>query len=82
VLREISARTKESTTDTSSAISKLSELASQLRRTVSGFTLPNDTSATGILRQGPLPENLESMVGDAEPDDTSEMAAERRLLSG
>jgi len=82
VLREISARTKESTTATSSAISKLSELASQLRRTVSGFTLPNDTSATGILRQGPLTENLDSMVGDAEPDETSELAAERRLLSG
>jgi len=40
VLREVSARTKQSTTATSSSISKLSELASQLRRTVSGFKLP------------------------------------------
>jgi len=40
-LREISEQTGKATTATAAAISKLSELASQLRKTVAGFTLPN-----------------------------------------
>ena len=40
VLREISTKTTESTTAASSAISKLSELASQLRRSVAGLHAP------------------------------------------
>ena len=53
VLREVSARTKQSTTATSSSISKLSELASQLRRTVSGFKLPAEgTHADAALDSG------------------------------
>ena len=40
-LREISEQTGKATTATAAAISKLSELASQLRNTVAGFTLPN-----------------------------------------
>ena len=40
-LREISDQTGKATTATAAAISKLSELASQLRKTVAGFTLPN-----------------------------------------
>jgi twitching motility protein PilJ len=39
-LREISEQTGKATTATAAAISKLSELASQLRKTVAGFTLP------------------------------------------
>jgi twitching motility protein PilJ len=54
VLREVSARTKQSTTATSSSISKLSELASQLRRTVSGFTLPNEGAQAGAAAQDPI----------------------------
>ena len=41
-LREISEQTGKATTATAAAISKLSELASQLRNTVAGFTLPNE----------------------------------------
>ncbi len=41
-LREISEQTGKATTATAAAISKLSELASQLRKTVAGFTLPNE----------------------------------------
>jgi twitching motility protein PilJ len=41
-LREISEQTGRATTATAAAISKLSELASQLRKTVSGFTLPEN----------------------------------------
>jgi twitching motility protein PilJ len=39
-LREISEQTGKATTATAAAISKLSEFASQLRKSVAGFTLP------------------------------------------
>ncbi|MDJ0905187.1 MAG: methyl-accepting chemotaxis protein [Woeseiaceae bacterium] len=41
-LREISEQTGKATTATAASIAKLSELASQLRETVSGFTLPEN----------------------------------------
>lgn len=41
-LKEISEQTGKATSATATAIAKLSELASQLRRSVSGFTLPSD----------------------------------------
>jgi len=41
-LREISEQTGKATTATAAAVSKLSVLASQLRKTVAGFTLPTD----------------------------------------
>ena len=58
-LREISEQTGKATTATAAAISKLSELASQLRKTVAGFTLPTDalqartlqTSASELVKQ-------------------------------
>jgi len=58
VLRQISAKTTESTAATSTAISKLSELASQLRRTVRGFTLPDGGAPTGILSQATVADGL------------------------
>lgn len=48
-LREISEQTGKATTATAAAISKLSELASQLRKTVAGFTLPNDALKASTL---------------------------------
>jgi hypothetical protein len=51
VLRQISAKTTQSTAQTSLAISRLSELASQLRQSVRGFRLPDNHAATGILSQ-------------------------------
>jgi twitching motility protein PilJ len=59
VLREISAKTTESTAAASSAISKLSELASQLRRSVSGFTLPDTGGGTGVLNAARVAASLE-----------------------
>ena len=41
-LREISEQTGKATTATAAAISKLAEFASQLRKSVAGFTLPGD----------------------------------------
>ncbi|MCB1845566.1 MAG: chemotaxis protein, partial [Halioglobus sp.] len=46
-LKEISAQTGKATTATAAAISKLSELASQLRKTAAGFTLPGSASGSG-----------------------------------
>ena len=63
VLREISSKASESTATASSAISKLSELASQLRKTVSGFTLPDNVTGTGVLSQTRVAESM------AEEDD-------------
>jgi twitching motility protein PilJ len=48
-LKEISVQTGKATTATAAAISKLSELASQLRQTVAGFTLPS-----AALKASPL----------------------------
>jgi len=58
VLSKISTKTTRSTAQTSVAISKLSELASQLRETVRGFRLPSNHTATGILSQARVAENL------------------------
>ena len=59
VLREISTKTTESTAATSSAISKLAELASQLRRSVSGFTLPDQGGGTGLLSAARVAASLD-----------------------
>jgi hypothetical protein len=45
VLREISSQTADSTSSTSSSIGKLAELSAQLRKSVSGFRLPEDAGA-------------------------------------
>ena len=48
-LKEISKQTGKATTATAASISKLSELASQLRQTVAGFTLPSAALAASKL---------------------------------
>jgi twitching motility protein PilJ len=58
-LTEISGKTAESTTATSSSISKLAELAAQLRRAVSGFTLPDPATGTGVLSHPRITESLQ-----------------------
>jgi len=80
VLREISSKTTESTTATSSAISKLSELASQLRKTVAGFTLPDQGGSTGVLSAARIAASL----GQPAPPDAVEPApvVPRRRQSG
>jgi twitching motility protein PilJ len=82
VLREISGKTTESMAATSSAIGKLSELASQLRKSVSGFTLPDQSGGTGVLSQTRVAATLERS-GQARPTDGEVVpVAERRRLSG
>ncbi len=48
-LKEISDQTGKATTAMAASISKLSELASQLRKTVAGFTLPTSALQTSAL---------------------------------
>ena len=48
-LREIGDQTGKATTATAASISKLSELATQLRKTVEGFALPQDMLQTSAL---------------------------------
>ena len=73
VLQKISTRTTQSTAQTSTAISKLSELATQLRETVRGFRLPSDHSATGILNREEVQESL--------AQEEAALAAESDLLA-
>jgi twitching motility protein PilJ len=83
VLREISTKTTESTAATSSAISKLSELASQLRKSVAGFTLPDQSGGTGVLTAARVAATLQR--GDAARSPTEEPVVavpERRRQSG
>ncbi len=62
VLREISTQTAEGTTATSQAIAKLSDLSSQLRRSVSGFRLPESSAKLLAL---PEPRGTRGDGGDA-----------------
>jgi twitching motility protein PilJ len=52
-LREIGEQTGRATTATAAAISKLAELATQLRKTVAGFTLPNEALQAKTLVMTP-----------------------------
>ena len=52
-LKEIGEQTGKATTATAAAISKLSVLASQLRATVAGFTLPNAALQANTLAAPP-----------------------------
>ncbi len=51
-LREISDQTGKATTATAASISKLSELASQLRQSIAGFTLPSSAMHSSALSGG------------------------------
>lgn len=59
-LREISGQTGKATTATAAAISKLSEFATQLRKSVAGFTLPGAGGGmAGTTRITPQPGAVE-----------------------
>ena len=64
VLREISEQTAESTNATSDSIRKLAELATQLKRSVAGFTLPDDETG----KESPARGNLAAGTPVDEPN--------------
>ena len=83
VLREISGKTTESMAATTTAISKMAELASQLRKSVSGFTLPDQSGGTGVLNQARVEATLRGAAeGERPGPDEVTQLAERRRSSG
>jgi len=71
VLKDVSAQAKRSATAASSSISKLSELATQLRGTVSGFALPDKRSETAAMSKAQVGDGLardRSLEGYASAD--------------
>jgi twitching motility protein PilJ len=55
VLREISTQTADATSNTSDAIAKLAQLSAALRKSVSGFRLPETAGGTQRLPNPPDP---------------------------
>jgi twitching motility protein PilJ len=53
VLREISSQTAENSAATSNSVGKLAELSTQLRKSVSGFRLPDAISGVAELLKDP-----------------------------
>jgi len=63
-LKQISDQTGKATTATAAAISKLSVLASQLRQTVAGFTLPSSAFESSALAGKQAPTESEKKTRD------------------
>ena len=83
VLRDISTKTTKSTAQTSFAISKLSQLASQLRQSVRGFRLPEELAASGILNPATVEKGLAQQEVKSEAvAPTVNVAATRQRSSG
>ena len=80
VLRQISAKTTQSTAQTSGAISKLSKLASQLRQSVRGFRLPDSSGSTGILSAATVEDSLRKE--EAAPSVAADPTKQPQRLSG
>lgn len=76
VLKDVSAKAKQSTTAASSSISKLSELATQLRETVSGFVLPDKGTETAVVSHAQAAASL------ANPQQTARKAPEAASPDG
>jgi twitching motility protein PilJ len=82
ILSQISGKTKQSTARTSVAISKLSELATQLRETVRGFRLPDELGASNVLSQVRVDRALAQGERGAAPKKAPTPPPPRRQISG
>jgi len=69
VLREISSQTSEATTATSASIGKLAELSAQLRKSVTGFRLPDGGVGATSAGEYPVlrPEAVDGLLAKDEP---------------
>ena len=76
VLKDISAKTSQHVAVTSNAISKLSELAIQLRKSVAGFTLPDQGEGTSVLSATSVARSL--AAGTAPPQVADEAPIEEQ----
>jgi len=82
VLREISSKTTESSAAAMNAISKLAELASQLRKSVSGFALPDQAGGTGVMSSARVAASLERAEAAKPAAPPVAQVPERRRQSG
>jgi twitching motility protein PilJ len=82
VLRQISAKTTQSTAATSVAISKLSKLASQLRQAVRGFRLPDVLSGNGLLTRNAEAASAERKAATGDRSIVDDGALEPQRQSG
>ena len=82
VLQQIAARTTKSTATASDAISRLSQLATQLRQSVRGFRLPDAHGATGILSQAQVERSLAESNEQPEAATASGAVSEKQSVSG
>jgi twitching motility protein PilJ len=64
VLQEISAQTAENTSAASRSIGKLAEMASELRRSVAGFTLPREGSSQKAVVDDPFMDEVAELTSD------------------
>jgi twitching motility protein PilJ len=68
VLREISSQTADSSTSTSTSIAKLAALSAQLRKSVSGFRLPEFNGAgTGVAPTAATSSKLPALTDSVTP---------------
>ena len=72
-LEKISAQTDQSTSATTASISKLSQLASELRRSIAGFRLPDLNSASMALEN----VEVENVPADVEHEQTQKLIVEK-----
>jgi twitching motility protein PilJ len=80
VLREISQQTADNTSATSAAIGRLADMSAQLRKSVSGFSLPQQLPAPG-RKIRPAPAPAPAAVAAAVPA-AADSAETRRAASG
>jgi twitching motility protein PilJ len=81
-LKEIGAHTGKATTATAASISKLSQLATELRKTVEGFTLPPDMMQAGALTRATTSNRRAQPAATAKPQAGRPQAAKRRAKTG
>jgi twitching motility protein PilJ len=80
VLKEIGAKTGQHVAVTSNAISKLSELAIQLRKSVAGFTLPDQGEGTGVLSATAVARTLASGAPPPQVSEEAPVEQQRRSV--
>ena len=81
-LKEIGAQTGKATTATAASISKLSQLATELRKTVEGFALPPEMMQASALTRATARPRRAQTAAPAKPQKDRPKAAKRRAKTG
>ncbi|MBT8081498.1 MAG: methyl-accepting chemotaxis protein [Gammaproteobacteria bacterium] len=81
-LKEIGDQTGKATTATAASISKLSQLATELRKTVEGFALPPEMMRAGALTRATAAKRRSQPAAPPTPQAGQPRAAKRRAKTG